>query len=119
MQNRRDDANVMVENLERRGPAAQQGGPALAAGRGNAERVAQERDFAFNELIGLDGPFRLLWENALTVLITIWYQPVLSLSISKQKADILLLEQPLVVKYLFHSDWSFCSEQLLSLISLI
>lgn len=40
-------------------------------GRGN-NQAAQDREFSFTELIGLDGPFRLLWENALTVLVTIW-----------------------------------------------
>ena len=44
-----------------------------AAGNARNERAAPDREFAFTELIGLHGPIRLLWENAITVLLTIWY----------------------------------------------
>ena len=43
-----------------------EGGPAQPP-----ERV-QEREFAFNELIGLEGPIRVLLENATTVIFTTW-----------------------------------------------
>ena len=42
------------------------GGAAQPAERG------QDREFAFNELIGLEGPIRVLLENATTVIFTTW-----------------------------------------------
>lgn len=39
-----------------------------------AQRQEQQadREFAFNELIGLEGPINVLVENAATVIFTIW-----------------------------------------------
>ena len=50
----------------------QQAQPIVAPNDAAARAPAEEREFAFNELIGLDGPLRMLLENAATVIFTTW-----------------------------------------------
>ena len=59
-------APVMPANLGAIDEGVVGGGPAQPP-----ERL-QEREFAFNELIGLEGPIQVLLENATTVIFTTW-----------------------------------------------